>query len=68
MRIAAITDDGKTISQHFGRAAHYMVVTIENGKIVDRQLRDKLNHDQIGGGHHTVHGPRSCRSAPWIWP
>jgi predicted Fe-Mo cluster-binding NifX family protein len=33
MKIAAITDDGRTISQHFGRASHYMVVTIEDGKI-----------------------------------
>jgi predicted Fe-Mo cluster-binding NifX family protein len=44
MKIAAITDDGQTISQHFGRAAHYLVVTIEDGKIIDRQLRDKLGH------------------------
>lgn len=43
-KIAAITDDGKTISQHFGRAAYYLVVTVEDGKIVQRELRDKLGH------------------------
>lgn len=54
MKIAAITDDGKTISQHFGRAAYYLVLTIEDGKIVDRELRDKVGHNQFGGAHHTV--------------
>ena len=44
MKIAAVTDDGKTISQHFGRATKYMVVTVENGKEVNRELRDKLGH------------------------
>jgi len=44
MKIALITDDGKTISQHFGRAQYYLVVTIENGEIVNRELRSKLGH------------------------
>jgi predicted Fe-Mo cluster-binding NifX family protein len=44
MKVAVITDDGKTISQHFGRAPYYMVLTIENGQILERQLRDKLGH------------------------
>jgi predicted Fe-Mo cluster-binding NifX family protein len=52
MRIAAITDDGQTISQHFGRAAHYLVVTVEDGKIIDRQLRDKLGHGHFSGMPH----------------
>ncbi len=34
MKIAAITDDGKTISLHFGRAQQYLVATVENGQIV----------------------------------
>jgi predicted Fe-Mo cluster-binding NifX family protein len=44
MKIAAITDDGKIISQHFGRSPYYLVLTVENGQIVDRELRDKLGH------------------------
>jgi len=44
MKIAAITDDGTTISQHFGRATHYLVATVEEGQIVERELRDKLGH------------------------
>jgi len=56
MKIAAITDDGKTISQHFGRANHYMVMTVEEGKIINREMRDKLSHAQLGGDDHSVHG------------
>ena len=47
MKIAAITDDGNTISQHFGRAPYYLVVTVENGQIVDREMREKLGHSQF---------------------
>jgi predicted Fe-Mo cluster-binding NifX family protein len=46
MKIAAITEDGTTISQHFGRAPLYVVVTLEDGKVVNREKRDKV-------GHHT---------------
>jgi predicted Fe-Mo cluster-binding NifX family protein len=52
MKIAAITDDGKTISQHFGRAAHYLVATVEDGKIVNREMRDKLGHAHFANELH----------------
>ena len=52
MKIAAITDDGQTISQHFGRAAHYLVATVENGQIVNRELRDKLGHAHFANAPH----------------
>lgn len=53
MKIAVITDDGKTISQHFGRAPYYLVMTIDEGKIVKRELRDKMGHNQFSTEHHT---------------
>ena len=59
MKIAAITDDGTTISRHFGRAPYYMVLTVEDGKIVDRDRRNKLGHGQFrhqGGQHRDAHG------------
>jgi predicted Fe-Mo cluster-binding NifX family protein len=34
----------KTISQHFGRAAYYLIVNVENGQIMNRELRQKLGH------------------------
>ena len=51
-KIAAITDDGKTISQHFGRAQYYLVSTIENGQVVQRELRDKLGHVHFSSQPH----------------
>ena len=59
MKIAIITEDGKTISQHFGRAPYYLVVTIENGKIAGSELREKIGHTQFAGqgeGHMHQHG------------
>jgi predicted Fe-Mo cluster-binding NifX family protein len=52
MKIAAITEDGKTISQHFGRAPYYLVLTIEDGKIVNREMRNKMGHNQF---HEQAH-------------
>jgi predicted Fe-Mo cluster-binding NifX family protein len=52
MKIAAITEDGVTISQHFGRAPYYMVVTVENGKEVKREKRDKAGHNTFSGSEH----------------
>jgi predicted Fe-Mo cluster-binding NifX family protein len=52
MKIAAITDDGKTISQHFGRAPYYLVLTVENNQIINRELRDKLGHAQFQAEGH----------------
>ncbi len=46
MKIAAISDDGVNISQHFGRALLYVVLTVEGGKVVGRETRPKA-------GHHT---------------
>ena len=43
-KVAAVTDDGETISQHFGRALYYEVLTIENGKIAKRERREKIGH------------------------
>ena len=51
MKIALITDDGKTISQHFGRAPYYLVLTIEEGKITKREMRDKLGHNHFADQH-----------------
>jgi len=53
MKIAAITDDGKTISRHFGRAPYYLVLTIEEGKVVNREMRDKMGHNQFATQSHS---------------
>lgn len=52
MKIAIVSEDGITISQHFGRAPNYVVVTVENGKMVGRERRDKLGHAQFQNEPH----------------
>jgi predicted Fe-Mo cluster-binding NifX family protein len=44
LKIAVISDDGVHISQHFGRAEMYIVLTIEDGQIVAEETRPKLGH------------------------
>jgi predicted Fe-Mo cluster-binding NifX family protein len=44
MKIAIISDDKVNISQHFGRAPYYIVVTIAEGKIAARDTRSKAGH------------------------
>ena len=61
MKIAIVTDDGKVLSQHFGRATHYMVVTVEDGKIIHREMREKPGHAQFQGEHHDHHNDAAER-------
>ena len=46
MKIAVVSDDGTTVSQHFGRAMFYVVSTVEGGRVVSKEKRAKA-------GHHT---------------
>jgi predicted Fe-Mo cluster-binding NifX family protein len=59
MKIAAVTEDNVTISQHFGRAPFYVVITVENGKIVARERREKLGHGQFASESH-AEGPHGA--------
>jgi len=52
MKIAVPTNDGLTISEHFGRSAAFAIFEIANGKITSRELRSK------GEQHH--HAPGDC--------
>jgi predicted Fe-Mo cluster-binding NifX family protein len=65
MKIAIVSDDGKTISQHFGRATQYVVVTVEGEKVLSREIRQKAGHGDFSAGEehqghqcgcHGVHG------------
>jgi predicted Fe-Mo cluster-binding NifX family protein len=58
MKIAVVTDDHKTISAHFGRAQYYDVFTVEDNKVVKKEIREKANHRQFSGEdhHHGEHG------------
>ncbi len=55
MKIAVVTDDGETVSRHFGRAPYYMVFTAENGQVKDWQQVDKEVHHH-GPDHQHAEG------------
>jgi len=65
MKIAFPTNNGKRINAHFGYATHYLVVTVENGAEIAREMREKdshagkhddHHHDGNGHGHQHNHG------------
>ncbi len=65
MKIAVVSTDGTTVSQHFGRASLYVVFTVDNGKVTDKEVRPKLGHQHFGNnaGHECVHeGRHGCDS------
>jgi predicted Fe-Mo cluster-binding NifX family protein len=53
MKIAAVTNDGRSISAHFGRARNYLVMTVENQAVISSEMRDKAACDH---SHHHGHG------------
>lgn len=57
MKIAAISDDGVNISQHFGRAPLYVVLTVEDGKVISKEKRDKAGHHTFAAGQHPDTAP-----------
>ena len=51
MKIAVVTDDGRAISRHFGRAARYAVVTVVGDAVVASELRPKSAPHRESEGH-----------------
>jgi len=39
MRVAIASGNGRTVSRHYGRARHFLVLTIDDGRIVAREAR-----------------------------
>ena len=54
MKIAIATEDGVTVSQHFGRAPFYVVVTVEGGRVVGDEKRAKAGHHVFATQEHRV--------------
>jgi predicted Fe-Mo cluster-binding NifX family protein len=60
VKVAVITDDGRSVSQHFGRAPFFLVATVEGGQVLSTEMRKKAGHHtfaQIGEAHHVQAGP-----------
>ena len=58
MKVAIVTNDGRTVSQHFGRAPYYLVVTIQGDEIVSYETRPRRTPHSTGqGGQAHPHQP-----------
>jgi len=53
-KIAFPTDDGETISRHFGQATHFKVLSLSDGRLGSSDLREKPNHRH--GDHAATEG------------
>jgi predicted Fe-Mo cluster-binding NifX family protein len=55
MRIAIPTNDGTSISEHFGRSAAFLIFETENGQIKGRAMKTNgAHHAQGACGHHSA--------------
>jgi predicted Fe-Mo cluster-binding NifX family protein len=55
MRIAVPTNDGKSISEHFGGSASFLVFETENGQIKSRTMKTHGAHRAQGAcGHQST--------------
>jgi predicted Fe-Mo cluster-binding NifX family protein len=62
MKVAVVTIDGKTVSQHFGRSPYYRIVNIDGDKIIDEGLRERgTGHFARGNAHSAHHDHRDQR-------
>lgn len=53
MKIAAVTENGNTISNHFGRAPYFKVISLQGNEIVAEETRSKPYHGQTEGHEHS---------------
>jgi len=54
VKLAIPTDDGETISRHFGQAKFFRVLTLEDGQVMQTELRPKASHQH--GDHSQTPG------------
>ena len=57
MKIAVATEQGKTISDHFGRSPLFAIFEVENGNIISRSMRRNTFTGHFRG-HHEGHQHR----------
>lgn len=56
MKIAVVSSDGESVSQHFGRSRYYKIFTIEEKKVTGSEMRERgTGHFAPGGQNHDAH-------------
>ena len=53
IKVAIPTDDGETISRHFGQAKYFKVFSLDNNQLSSFELREKASHQH---GDHALQG------------
>jgi len=61
MKIALVTNDGETISQHFGRSRYYKIYTVEDKNVTNTEMRER----ETG---HFAQGPQPVHDEPHTDP
>ncbi len=55
MKVGIVTDDGTTVSPHFGMAKHYLVIEIADGLVKGKEPRPKVSHQREKGTAYHPH-------------
>ncbi|GBE27764.1 dinitrogenase iron-molybdenum cofactor [bacterium BMS3Bbin03] len=61
MKIALVTNDGETISQHFGRSRYYKIYTVADKKVANTEMRER-------GTGHFAQQPQPVHDEPHTDP
>jgi predicted Fe-Mo cluster-binding NifX family protein len=59
MKIAVVSEDGETVSRHFGRANRYVIIKTDGTKIIGKEYRSKTSHDDLAK-QDSAHQCRGC--------
>ena len=65
MKVALASEDGRTISAHFGHCACFIIITVEDGKVAATEIRSVSGdgagaQHRHGQEHHHGHGHGAC--------
>jgi predicted Fe-Mo cluster-binding NifX family protein len=62
MKIASVSENGTTLSQHFGRAPLFIVATAEKGKITAKETRVRATSNLCSCHHDSESGHNDSES------
>src|SRR6056297_3090334 len=54
-KVAIPSNNGKSVSKHFGPTKCYTVVTLENGEVVNTETREKFSHHRGSHSDEEMH-------------
>jgi predicted Fe-Mo cluster-binding NifX family protein len=73
MKIAVATEDGNSISAHFGRSPYFAIYDVQDGEIANKEMRENIftgHFRRAGRGHRTHrhgHGAGDTDAHRSVW-